>query len=111
MLMALRLLPQTTVELCCEAQTAACLACAQGVSVEEFCGGSPATEGCEGAREGVSTEEYCEAHPGADGCGSPSGKACCLALTAPCLACAANVSTEDYCQSKPETSGCGAGGR
>jgi len=38
--------------------------------------------------------------------GSPQRKACCYALTANCLSCAAGVSQKEYCQDFPNTLGC-----
>ncbi len=33
-------------------------------------------------------------------------RACCMAMTASCLACADNVSEQEYCSAHPETAGC-----
>ncbi|CAK0809655.1 unnamed protein product [Prorocentrum cordatum] len=69
---------------CCAAETAACLACRQGVSVGDLCAGHPHTAGCWPVR------------------------ACCSAPTAGCLACERGVSPEEYCAEHPDTAGCGA---
>merc|ERR1711860_11230 len=49
--------------------------------------------------------------PATDGCKSQPvvEKACCRALTAPCLACAANTTEEEYCRMQPSTVGCKSG--
>ena len=36
----------------------------------------------------------------------PEPRACCMALTASCLACAENISVEEYCKKNPNTVGC-----
>ena len=68
---------------CCKANTAKCLACASGMSIEEYCINNPSKVGC---------EEY--------------PRICCMAYTANCLACAAGMSLEDYCRDNPNIPGC-----
>ena len=36
-------------------------------------------------------------------------RACCYALTAECLSCAAGMEIEEYCKQNPNTRGCGGG--
>ena len=36
-------------------------------------------------------------------------RACCYALTAECLSCAAGMELEEYCEQNPEKSGCKGG--
>merc|ERR1719323_2635605 len=73
---------------CCRAMTAQCLACAAGVTEEEYCVQNPATDGCKS---------------------QPVEKACCRAMTARCLACAADMTEEEYCRMQPSTVGCKSG--
>lgn len=42
--------------ICCQALTASCLACAEGVSVEEYCAENPDTQGC-AVQENESSED------------------------------------------------------
>merc|ERR1719414_2553071 len=74
---------------CCEAMTAECLACAAGLTEEEFCVQQPTIDGC-------------KSQPVVK-------KVCCRAMTAPCLACAANTTKEEYCKMQPSTRGCQSG--
>ena len=41
--------------MCCQAMTASCMACAQGVTLEELCQDMPATKGCKEQAEGGET--------------------------------------------------------
>jgi len=66
---------------CCLGQTANCLACAAGTSVEQYCLDNPGTAGC-------------------------PAQACCEAYNAECNACSAGLSVEDYCAENPDISGC-----
>jgi len=118
---------------CCYAMTADCLACAAGISVEEYCKLNSKSFGCEkfaakslppvvapvmcckamtadcfACSAGVTVEEFCNLSPGSIGCEkfAPPPVMCCMAMTADCLACAAGVSVEQYCQSNSKSFGC-----
>ena len=41
--------------MCCQAMTASCMACAQGVTLEELCQDMPATKGCKEQAKGGET--------------------------------------------------------
>merc|ERR1712048_390497 len=59
--------------ICCKALTAQCMACGQGIEVDEFC-----------AKEG--NENY-------PGC----ARMCCKAMTASCLACSKGLKVDEFC--------------
>eukprot|EP01063_Lacrimia_lanifica_P025737 TRINITY_DN336_c0_g1_i1.p2 TRINITY_DN336_c0_g1~~TRINITY_DN336_c0_g1_i1.p2 ORF type:complete len:207 (+),score=85.26 TRINITY_DN336_c0_g1_i1:45-665(+) len=71
---------EDTPRICCEALTAECLSCSEGITEEEYCAKNPDTVGCP--------------------------KPCCYALTAECLSCAEGITEEEYCAEHPETIGC-----
>lgn len=108
--------PPTVVPICCEAETATCLACKMGASLQEFCRLRPETDGCFtrpcckaysaeclACAAGMSVEEYCSQNSMNTVC---SSRACCKAAKANCLACAMRVSEEEYCRLYPKTWGC-----
>ena len=104
-------------EVCCQAQTATCLACKAGQTVEEYCRLNPQTDGCQrrccqaqtakclACNAGQTVDEYCRLNPQTIGC----PRACCKALTASCLACQAGQTVEEYCRLNPQTRGCPIG--
>merc|ERR1712017_58546 len=73
---------------CCNAYTAECESCKQGVSVEEFCRTDPTfpecpieqfpiccnayNAKCESCKEGLSEEEFCRIYPTFSGCPTPT---------------------------------------
>merc|ERR1712072_42267 len=63
---------------CCRALSVKCLACAAGVTEEEFCESKPETFGC-----------------------PEPPRVCCLAYNAPCLACAAGMTETEFCDKRP----------
>lgn len=65
---------QAQPQACCLGLTVNCLACAAGLS----------------------EEQYCDFYPTTAGCASP--QPCCRALTAECLACNAGMSVDEYCK-------------
>eukprot|EP01065_Artemidia_motanka_P007790 TRINITY_DN138_c0_g1_i1.p1 TRINITY_DN138_c0_g1~~TRINITY_DN138_c0_g1_i1.p1 ORF type:complete len:1954 (+),score=787.18 TRINITY_DN138_c0_g1_i1:174-5864(+) len=67
--------------MCCMAMTADCLACAKGVSVQEYC--------ASGTAMGCSRSDGTAARP--------VKRVCCRARTATCMACAAGKSVKEYC--------------
>ena len=77
------------------------------------CGGEEAEPVVE-PEPAAATEEMEEAEPAAEETTTESDSAeeaedavaCCMALTADCLACAEGVSVEEYCAANPETAGC-----
>jgi hypothetical protein len=72
--------------MCCKAFSLNCLACAAGLTEDEFCGNDPEHEVCT-----VDDNEP---------------KMCCKAMTASCLACAKGITVKKYCKENPETVGC-----
>ncbi len=118
--------------ICCQAMIASCLACRDGVTVQQYCARNPETVGCtrpveprptcnynDPARHYVARSPaqcarirfYCadDQVPFSDECGcgcQAEPRACCQALTASCLACSAGQSVQDYCLRHPETFGC-----
>lgn len=94
---------------CCLAMTAACLACAEGISVEDFCADPrhAGVQDCEEAAMPVPAPTLEEAVPtmapepqtstGSTTSPKVIHEACCGAMMASCLACAMGMSIEDYC--------------
>jgi hypothetical protein len=82
--------------MCCMAMTASCIACSNGLSIDELCESRPLTPGCkkEGAEEAVPERDV--------------PRACCRAMTASCRACSSGLSMADFCESRPRTPGCKA---
>jgi len=74
--------------MCCMAFTASCMACAQGVSMEEYCSSHPDTVGCPKRAPDIEP------------------KLCCKALSASCMACIEGVSQRHFCRHNPATPGC-----
>merc|ERR1712117_727920 len=66
---------------CCKEETAQCLSCALGHTVEEFCALKPGTVGCPEA-------------------------GCCTEETADCLSCAVGKTLAEFCADRPSTVGC-----
>mmetsp|Transcript_77208 Transcript_77208/g.226444 ORF Transcript_77208/g.226444 Transcript_77208/m.226444 type:complete len:377 (-) Transcript_77208:362-1492(-) len=106
---------------CCLAMIAACLACAEGVSVEDYCA-DPRHAGVPDCTEALvpvpaPTGEQAVAtmppEPQPSPGPTPSPKAvhgtCCRAMMASCLACQIGMSIEDYCANPLHfgVSGCG----
>lgn len=87
---------------CCRSLTAECLACAAGLTVVEFCG-------LRNAEAPGGHVVGCPSDSGAGG-GRKPPRACCLALTAQCMACAQGVSVETLCREDPGTAGCASKG-
>merc|ERR1719220_126336 len=87
--------------MCCKAMTADCLACAQGITTEEYCDANPQFPGCFQAKILPAALEVGRA----ESLGKPP-KFCCMGMTADCLACSAGVSVDKYCRKHPKTVGC-----
>lgn len=100
---------------CCMAMTVDCLACADGITEQEYCSKHPGTVGCTAqaccmaataeclaCSDGTSVQEYCSKHPTTAGCPQP----CCKAMTAECLSCEQHMTEEEYCSKHPQTAGC-----
>merc|ERR1711977_241391 len=101
---------------CCNAYTAECESCKQGVSVEEFCRTDPTfpecpieqppiccnayNAKCESCKEGLSEEEFCRIYPTFSGCPPQTTPTpvCCNALRADCEACKFGVTVEEICR-------------
>jgi len=67
---------------CCMAMTAECMACTEGLTVEEFCS----------KPELAATAAGCPRAPA-----QPQPRACCMAMTAECMACSENLTVEAFC--------------
>jgi len=106
--------------MCCRAFSAECLACSNGVSVEEFCAENPGTADCPeepticcraltadclACSAGVTVEQYCQDNAGTAGC-PEEPTMCCRAFSAECLACSNGVSVEEFCAENPGTADC-----
>merc|ERR1712078_168551 len=116
---------------CCNAYTAECESCKQGVSVEEFCRIYPTFSGCptptpvccnaynaecEACKFGITVEEMCRVHEEdmafdsflgpLDGCPQNQPKPCCRANTLECQACNAGVSEDEFCRRDPHSHVC-----
>lgn len=74
---------------CCKALTAPCLACANRVTVREYCAAHPETIGCD------------RHHSEAD-----EPRVCCKAMLAHCQACFEGVDVSEYCARNPTTLDC-----
>merc|ERR1712051_108925 len=85
------------IDACCRAMTADCLACEAGVPVEEWCTGYPHQEGCLTFAPAAAEDKEEKKKP---------IDACCLAMTADCLACKAGVPVEEWCTGHPHQEGC-----
>merc|ERR1739848_105441 len=108
---------------CCNAYTAECESCKQGVSEEEFCRIYPTVPECptptpvccnaynaecEACKFGITVEEMCRVHEEdmafdsflgpLDGCPQNQPKPCCRANTLECQACNAGVSEDEFCR-------------
>ena len=54
--------------------------------------------GCNACAEGVTVEDYCKNHNDVVGCpGYVAPVMCCFAMTPECLACGAGMTIKDYC--------------
>merc|ERR1712144_62191 len=98
---------------CCNAYTAECESCKQGVSVEEFCRTDPTfpecpieqfpiccnayNAKCESCKEGLSEEEFCRIYPTFSGCPTPTPVRC-NAYNAECEACKFGITVEEMCR-------------
>ena len=98
---------------CCNAYTAECESCKQGVSVEEFCRTYPTVPECpieqppiccnaynakcESCKEGLSEEEFCRIYPTVPECPTPT-PVCCNAYNAECEACKFGITVEEMCR-------------
>merc|ERR1712193_584546 len=117
---------------CCNAYTAECESCKQGVSVEEFCRTYPTVPECpteqppiccnaynakcEACKFGITVEEMCGVHEEdmafdsflgpLDGCPQNQPKPCCRANTLECQACNAGVSEDEFCRRDPHSHVC-----
>lgn len=116
------------VRFCCQAMSAPCMACMEGVTEDEYClnhpdselcGDRPAqliarpccmalTADCLACAEGLTVEQLCATNPETAGCPSDEDVICCEAMTAKCLACSAGVEVAEYCGMFPGTDGCSA---
>merc|ERR1712150_287274 len=76
---------------CCTAMSATCLACTEGISVEEYCKKNTDVRGC-----GTDKPEKPE-----------KPHACCTTISATCLACTEGISVEEYCKKNTDVPGCG----
>merc|ERR1712127_727466 len=88
---------------CCEGDTASCLACKSGITVEKYCDMVPRDEGCpdfvvdlpeQGPDSGIEPRLLQEEQP------------CCEAETASCLACKSGTTVDEYCDKVPRIEGC-----
>lgn len=88
---------------CCRAMTAECLSCSQGRTRADICAEYPFLGDCIGQPEVVApvAPVVPVVMPS-----NPAPTACCMALTAPCMACSAGRSVEEYCKIYPATVGC-----
>eukprot|EP00418_Pyrodinium_bahamense_P065950 CAMPEP_0179092160 /NCGR_PEP_ID=MMETSP0796-20121207/42137_1 /TAXON_ID=73915 /ORGANISM="Pyrodinium bahamense, Strain pbaha01" /LENGTH=506 /DNA_ID=CAMNT_0020789763 /DNA_START=64 /DNA_END=1582 /DNA_ORIENTATION=- len=118
-------------QLCCMAMTASCLACVEGVSVEEYCAdhqhvdvqdcdapvtpaiGVPASTLVPDETTTLPMSSHAPPEPTSTPVQVPTSSqtpvsTCCMAVTATCLACREGVSVEDYCadQRRSGTPGC-----
>lgn len=118
-------------QLCCMAMTASCLACVEGVSVEEYCAdhqhvdvqdcdapvtpaiGVPASTLVPDETKTLPMSSHAPPEPTSTPVQVPTSSqtpvsTCCMAVTATCLACREGVSVEDYCadQRRSGTPGC-----
>merc|ERR1711977_453999 len=117
---------------CCNAYTAECESCKQGVSVEEFCRTYPTVPECpteqppiccnaynakcEACKFGITVEEMCRVHEEdmafdsflgpLDGYPQNQPKPCCRANTLECQARNAGVSEDEFCRRDPHSHIC-----
>merc|ERR1712219_78972 len=116
---------------CCNAYTAECESCKQGVSEEEFCRIYPTVPECptptpvccnaynaecEACKFGITVDEMCRVHEEdmafdsflgpLDGCPQNQPKPCCRANTLECQACNAGVSEDEFCRRDPRSHVC-----
>merc|ERR1712149_25024 len=116
---------------CCNAYTAECESCKQGMGVEEFCRTDPTfpecpieqppiccnaySAECEACKFGITVEEICRVHEEdmafdshlqpLEGC-PKKPKKCCRANTLECQACNAGVSEDEFCRRDPHSHVC-----
>ena len=83
---------------CCSAWSAACMACRQDVTVEEFCRVNAGTWGCDPAPTPPSLPSPSPPPP-------PSPQ-CCGEWTAACIACRQGITVEAFCRVNAGTWGC-----
>eukprot|EP00039_Didymoeca_costata_P032092 m.36786 g.36786 ORF g.36786 m.36786 type:complete len:856 (-) comp9187_c0_seq1:246-2813(-) len=73
------------------------------ITYTELCCCSHDTADCLSCKEGLTVQEYCALNPSAVGCPKPD---CCSATTANCISCQLGMTEEELCALVPQTIGC-----